>query len=159
MAPWPGRVAFEKAMAARLDNDLTTADSELSQAIEAAPNTGNYYYWRGDTRVRLDEYDAAVADFSRSIELMPQDRASRVGRGVAELWQGNAQTALDDLSFVINANAPPDRVTAWAHRARGLAFASLGQGSSAVADYQAYLDLSPAATDRDQIEGWIQALS
>src|SRR5438270_12353352 len=99
MAPWPGRVSFEKAIAARLDNDFTSAEQDLSQAIEAAPDTGNYYYWRGDTRVRLNEYDDAVADFNRSIELMPQDRASRVGRGVAELWLGNAQSAIGDLSF------------------------------------------------------------
>ena len=61
MGPWPGRVAFEKAMAARLDNNFSAADQELSQAIDEAPQTGNYYYWRGDTRVRLDQYDAAVS--------------------------------------------------------------------------------------------------
>jgi hypothetical protein len=64
MGPWPGRVAFEKAMAARLDNDFATADQDLSQAIDEAPQTGNYYYWRGDTRVRLDQYDAAADDFT-----------------------------------------------------------------------------------------------
>ncbi len=159
MAPWPGRVAFEKAMAARLANDFGTADQQLSSAIQEAPDTGNYYYWRGDTRVRLSQFDAAIADFNRSIELMPQDRASRVGRGVAELWQGNVQTAIGDLSLAIDAGGPPDRVTAWAHRARGLANASLGQSARAVADYQAYLDLTPEASDRDQIEAWIAALS
>ena len=94
MAPWPGRVAFEKAMAARLDNDFSAADSYLSQAIDEAPQTGNYYYWRGDTRVRLDQYDAALTDFSRSIELMPKDRASWVGRGVSRLWLGDARGLL-----------------------------------------------------------------
>jgi tetratricopeptide (TPR) repeat protein len=159
MAPWPGRVAFEKAIAARLDNDFTSAEQELSQAIDAAPDTGNYYYWRGDTRVRLNEYDDAIADFNRSIELMPQDRASRVGRGVAELWLGNAVSAIGDLSVAIDAGTSPDRITAWAHRARGLAHASLGETTDAVADYQAYLDLAPDAADRDQVAGWIAALS
>ena len=65
MGPWPGRVSFEKAMAARLNNDYTSAEQQLRQAIQDAPTTGNYYYWRGDTRVRLQQYDAAVAD-SRS---------------------------------------------------------------------------------------------
>src|SRR5262245_17171070 len=53
MAPWPGRVSFEKAMAARLGNDLSTAEQNLDQAIQDSPTTGNYYYWRGDTRIRL----------------------------------------------------------------------------------------------------------
>jgi tetratricopeptide repeat protein len=159
MGPWPGRVSFEKAMAARLNNDYASADQELSQAIEDAPTTGNYYYWRGDTRVRLEQYGPAVADFTRSLELMPQDRASRVGRGVSELWLGDAQAAIDDLSAVIAGSGQPDRITAWAYRARGLAHASLNQSQDAVTDYNAYLALSPAATDRSQVEAWIAALS
>ena len=159
MTPWPGRVAFEKAMAARLDNDFAAADQQLSAAIQEAPDTGNYYYWRGDTRVRLNQFDAAIADFDRSIELMPQDRASHVGRGVAELWRGDPQAAIGDLSAAIEADATPDRVTAWAHRARGLARAGLGQSDLAIADYRAYLELSPDASDRGEIETWIAALS
>jgi Tetratricopeptide repeat len=159
MGPWPGRVAFEKAMADRLDNNFTAADQELSQAIQEAPQTGNYYYWRGDTRVRLDQFDAAVSDFTQSLELMPQDRASRVGRGVARLWVGDAQGSIDDLSAAIDATPTPDRIAAWAYRARGLARASLGQSDSAVTDYKAYLSLSPTATDRSQVEGWIADLS
>src|SRR5947209_7537306 len=49
LAPWPGRVAFEKAIAERLANEYPAADQELSAAIQASPDTGNYYYWRGDT--------------------------------------------------------------------------------------------------------------
>jgi hypothetical protein len=159
MGPWPGRVAFEKAMAARLNNDLPNAEQFLSTAIEESPDTGNYYYWRADTRVRMEQFDAAVVDFSRSIELMPQDRASRVGRGVSRLWLGQARGALEDLSVAIDANAKPDRITAWGYRARGLAHAALGEFPAAVADYQAYLELSPTATDRSQVEGWIKDIS
>lgn len=159
MRPWPGRVAFEKAMAARLDNDFPTAESYLTQAIQEAPDTGNYYYWRGDTRIRINNFGAALTDFDRSIELQPQDRASRVGRGIAQLWLGQAQAAVDDLSTAIDASTPPDRVTAWAYRARGLARASLDKPVDAAADYQAYLDLQPDAGDRDQIQTWITELA
>jgi tetratricopeptide (TPR) repeat protein len=159
MAPWPGRVFFEKAMAARLDSDFSLADQELTQAIQESPQTGNYYYWRGDTRIRLEDYANAVTDFDRSIELMPQDRPSRVGRGIAHLWLGDAPAAIDDLSFVIDDAQNRDRVTAWALRARGLAYARLGQSAHAVSDYQAYLDLSPDASDRAQVQAWISELS
>ena len=159
LAPWPGRVAFEKAIAARLANDYVTAEQELSTAIQAAPGMGNYYYWRGDTRVRLEQYDQALADFTRAIELMPRDRASRVGRGVTLLWRGEQQRAIDDLTQVIEADGPPDRISAWAHRARGVANSALGRGPEAVADYRSYLSLLPDAADRAQIEAWIAALS
>jgi tetratricopeptide (TPR) repeat protein len=158
MAPWPGRVAFEKAMAARLNNDFVTADQQLTVAIRDAPETGNYYYWRADTRVRLNNFDDALSDFNRSIEFMPLDRPSRVGRGIARLWLGQAQAAMEDLSFVIDSGQPPDRVAAWAHRARGLAHAALGEGEDAVVDYAAYLQLVPDAADVAQVQDWIAAL-
>jgi tetratricopeptide (TPR) repeat protein len=159
MAPWPGRVSFEKAMAARLDNDFSGAEQMLSQAIQDAPDTGNYYYWRGDTRIRLQDYSDALTDFNRSIELMPQDRPSRVGRGIARLGLGDASLAIDDLSAAIGGTQQPDRISAWAYRARGLAYASEGQSSQAISDYRAYLNLSPNATDREQVAGWIADLS
>jgi tetratricopeptide (TPR) repeat protein len=159
MAPWPGRVYFEKAMAARLNDDFAAADQQLSLAIQDAPDTGNYYYWRGDTRIRLQDYTDALTDFDRSIALMPQDRPSRVGRGIARLWLGETQSAIDDLSVAIERTPTADRVAAWAYRARGLAFANLGQSQAAIADYRAYLELSPGAADRAQVEGWIADLS
>jgi tetratricopeptide (TPR) repeat protein len=159
LAPWPGRADFEKAMSERLNNDLAAAEQDLTAAIAAAPDTGNYYYWRGDTRVRLQRFDDAIADFSKSIELLPNDRASRVGRGVAELWSGDPNSAITDLSWAIDKSDKPDTITAWAHRARGVAEASLNQPPEAIADYQAYLALEPNATDRSQVEGWINDLS
>ncbi|MBV9895881.1 MAG: tetratricopeptide repeat protein [Chloroflexi bacterium] len=159
MGPWPGRVAFEKAMAARLDNDFTTADQLLTQAIQEAPTTGNFYYWRGDTRIRMNSYADAAADFDQAIQLMPDDRPSRVGRGIAHLWLGDVQAALDDLNFAIDKGTSPDRISAWAYRARGLARTSLGDSTEAISDYQAYLSLTPNASDRAQVEGWIADLS
>jgi tetratricopeptide (TPR) repeat protein len=159
MRPWPGRVAFEHAMAARIGNDFAAAEQDLTQAIQDAPDTGNYYYWRGDTRIRLNNFADALVDFDQSIGLMPQDRPSRIGRGIAHLWLGQAQAAVDDLSFVIDASQSPDRTTAWAYRARGLARVKLGEPQDAVADYQAYLSLSPDAPDRAQIEAWIADLT
>jgi tetratricopeptide (TPR) repeat protein len=159
MAPWPGRVAFEKAMAARLNNELTGAQDLLSAAIQESPQTGNYFYWRGDTRVRLQDYQDAESDFSQAITLMPKDRASRVGRGIARLWLGKEDAAVEDLSWVIDSTTKPDTIAAWAYRARGLAHAAEGDAPAAVADYQQYLALAPNASDRPQVEGWIADLS
>lgn len=159
MAPWPGRVFFEKAMADRLANNFTDAEQQLTQAIQASPDTGNYYYWRGDTRIRMQNYADAKTDFDRSIELMPQDRPSHVGRGIAELWLNDPQAAVDDLTAAIAAASTPDGVSAWAFRARGLAYASLGQSDKAIADYNQYLTLTPDAPDHDQVTGWITDLS
>ncbi|MBV9580375.1 MAG: tetratricopeptide repeat protein [Chloroflexi bacterium] len=159
MAPWPGRVYFEKAMTDRLANNFADAEQQLTQAIHESPDTGNYYYWRGDTRIRLQDYADALTDFNKSLDLMPRDRPSRVGRGIAELWLDNPQGAIDDLTSAIQAVTTPDHISAWAFRARGLAYANLGQSQSAVDDYNQYLTLTPDAPDRDQVTGWIADLS
>ena len=159
LAPWPGRAAFDKAMAARLAADYAAADGYLTAAIQDSPETGNYYYWRGDTRIYLTQYDAAIQDFSRSIVLMPDDRAAYVGRGIGLLWKGDADAAVTDFTFAIDHTTNPDRITAFAYRGRGTANAALNRSEQAVADYQSYLALVPDAPDRAEVEGWIEDLT
>jgi hypothetical protein len=156
---WPGHAAFQQGMAARATQDYAAAESFFSAAIGLSPDTASYYYWRGDTRTYLGHYDTAVEDFTRSIALVPDDRASYLGRGIARLWQGDPQAALDDLTFAIDHSSAPDRVTAFAYRVRGTAYAALKQPAQAISDYQAYLALVPAADDRAEVEGWIADLT
>lgn len=158
LAPWPGRAAFDQALAARLAGRYAEAVEALNAAIQQSPDTGNYYYWRADTLLRLQRYDEAIADYSRALALMPGDRASLVGRGAAQLWKGAWTDAIADLSAVIDDGRPPDRWTAWAYRGRGVARAALGLSSEAIADYRAYLNLAPDAPDRADVERWIAEL-
>ena len=160
LAPLAGRAAYTEAMAARLGRDFAKAVDRLSAAITAAPDNGAYYYWRADSLLRMDQFDAAIADYRRAVELQPQDRPSHVGLGAALMWSGKWQGAIDELTPVIeDGMASPDRQVAWALVARGIARASLGQDAAAVADYRAYLMLEPDSADREQIERWIADLS
>jgi tetratricopeptide (TPR) repeat protein len=158
LAPWQARANFDRAMSARRDGNYDQAFNFLSTAIALAPDIGNFYYWRGDTLVHLAQYDNAIADFSQALDMMPGHRPSLVGRGAARLWATDLNGALADLSAVVDAEGPTDRWTASALRARGLAHAGLDQRDQAIADYQAYLALTPDASDRAQVEGWIAAL-
>jgi tetratricopeptide (TPR) repeat protein len=158
LAPWQARADFDRAMSARRDGSYDQAFTYLSTAISLAPDIGNFYYWRGDTLVHLGQYDNAIADFSQALDMMPGHRPSLVGRGAARLWANDLDGAITDLSAVTDTDAPSDRWTASAFRARGLAHAGLDQRDQAIADYQAYLALTPDASDRDQVEGWIAAL-
>lgn len=159
LRPWPARSEFEAAMAARLAGDLEEAVRRLDRAVELSPETGQYYYWRADTLARLKRHSAAIDDFGRALQFLPADRASLTGRGVSWLWMKEWQSAVADLSQVIEQQSEPDRWLAWAHRARGIAYAGLGQSALAIADYQAYLQLAPDAPDRPEVEQWIQALT
>ena len=155
----PGRVAFTRAMAARNEGDFPGAIRYFTAAIEAAPDNGFFRYWRADALMRLDEFDAAIADYNGALALLPGDRPSLIGRGVAWLWKESWQAAAADATSVIDAPVRPDPLTAWAYRARGVARASLGQLGPATSDYQSYLSLAPQAPDRPTIERWIEELN
>ena len=159
LTPWPGRAAFDRAMAARASQDYAAAERYLTAAIDVSPEMPSYYYWRGDTRTYLSLYDAAIDDFTRSITLMPDDRASYLGRGIAALWNGEPEAALSDLTFALDHGTQTDRVSVFAYRVRGTAHAALKQPALAVSDYQAYLALLPSAPDRAEVEAWIADLS
>jgi tetratricopeptide (TPR) repeat protein len=150
-----GRLEFQEAMDARTNGDNALAVERLTKAIDLSPQAGSLYYWRGDTLLRMGRYDEAVADYDSALKLMPQHVASMVGRGIAEVWKQEWQGGIDDLSAAIDMGTDQGPLTAWAHRARGVAYAALGQASEAIADYEAYLALTPDAEDRSQVEGWI----
>ncbi len=158
LASWTARIQFQEAMASRLDRNYAAAVDRLTQAIQASPDTGNLYYWRADSRVRLGQYDDAIHDYGKALELMPEHRASMLGRGVAWLWENQLDPAVKDLTAAIDSSSDPDSVTAWAHRARGIANAALGRPAEAIADYEAYLSMSPQASDSAEVQGWIDQL-
>ena len=154
----PGRVAFTRAMAARNEGDFPGAIRYFTAAIEAAPDNGFFRYWRADALMRLDEFDAAIADYNGALALLPGDRPSLIGRGVAWLWKESWQAARGRHLCHRRPGAARS-LTAWAYRARGVARASLGQLGPATSDYQSYLSLAPQAPDRPTIERWIEELN
>ena len=154
----PGRAEFENALAAYNAGHYSTAIDGFTAAINQAPNVGLYYCWRADTQVHLAQYGAAVADYSRALDLNPKDRGCLLGRGIAYLWSGDQGKAITDLSTVIDQSATADRWTAWALRARGIAYADLGNYSDAISNYQAYLSVVPNAGDQSEIKSWISEL-
>jgi tetratricopeptide (TPR) repeat protein len=155
---WSARTEFEQAMAARGAGDLDGAVSHLTNAITFSPGTASLYSWRADSYVRLQAYDQAIADYTQALQLAPDDRVSQIGRGIAWLWKEEWQSAVDDLTVGLSAAAPPDQWTALGYRARGTAYTALQQPQAAISDYQAYLALQPEASDRAEVEAWIQAL-
>jgi hypothetical protein len=161
LTPWPGEQMFVKALAARKAGNYNEAVTDLTAAIQVAPNVGNYYCWRADSRLHLGQYEDAIADYTQALNFLPGDRSCRVGRGIAYLWQGEPEQAIADLTKVIDQSDRPDRWTIWARRARGIANANLGEFSNAIADYKAYLSLIPNVpnvADRSEIESWIADL-
>lgn len=158
LADWAGRIEFEEAMASRLAGKQEKAIEHLTLAIKASPDTGNLYYWRADTLIRIGQYDEAIADYTKALELMPQHRASLLGRGIARIWNEQWASAIEDLTAVLDADSEPDAIAASAHRARGVLYAAMGRPAEAISDYETYLSMVPDASDRTNVVKWIDQL-
>ncbi|HYG80864.1 MAG TPA: tetratricopeptide repeat protein, partial [Pyrinomonadaceae bacterium] len=85
----------------------------------------------------------AVGDFSKVIELDPQNADAYYNRGGLLVAQGEAAKAVDDFSKAIDIN--PQYAEAYADR--GLARLSLGQDSEAQKDFDRYLELNKEMKD------------
>jgi tetratricopeptide (TPR) repeat protein len=91
--------------------DLSLAD--LDEAIRLNPHSSHAFSARGFVYSRVRQYDRAIADFTRAIELSPRARTYDV-RGKVYLKVGNQAKALGDFSRSIEVD--PKFARAWRHR-------------------------------------------
>jgi predicted Zn-dependent protease len=96
--------------------------------------------------------DAAKKREKRTVEEEERDLlATPAGK---ENWQKHQQMAEELYRRALNAENP----TPLAHRGLGMLYEKLERGADAAAEYQKYLELSPAAIDRERIQRRIEAL-
>jgi predicted Zn-dependent protease len=96
--------------------------------------------------------DAAKKREKRTIEEEERDLlATPAGK---DNWQKHQQMAEELYRRALNAENP----TPLAHRGLGMLYEKLERGADAAAEYQKYLELSPAANDRERIQRRIEAL-
>lgn len=89
------------------------------------------------------QFGEAVAEFTRVIQLDPNQTDAYYSRAVANSLQGRYSEALGDYDFVLSQQ--PDFVDALYNR--GLAYALIGENDSAITDFNRALELSPRLTD------------
>ena len=95
---------------------LATAAVVLSTQAAHAQSAGEFFN-RGNAKYRLRDYQGAIADYTKAIQIDPQDAFSYVNRGNAKKGLGDHQGAIADYSKAIEIN-PQD---AFAYKNRGIA--------------------------------------
>lgn len=114
------------------------ADQQMSVRDRAAT-----YVNRSVVRLRVHDYNGAVADCDLSIARVPTIGEAYVNRGAALINLGRSQDALTDLNKAIDLGL--DKVHL-AYYNRGLAKEKLNDARGAYADYKKALDLDPTFT-------------
>lgn len=105
-----------------------------------APPDFSFYEKRGDASILKGDFDAAVIDYTKAIEMNAEAVTSLLGRGVAYYNKKWYDLAIADYNKVIELN--PKSSAAFANR--GEAYEKKGNSDLAAADYKKALDLDPA---------------
>jgi tetratricopeptide (TPR) repeat protein len=140
-------------------NEPDLAVYHLEQSVELNPtdvptwiDLGNLYDLRGEVYLKMGDLDLAIADYSKAIELYPEDDLAYAFRASCYIDIGGEDKialALEDLERAIAFNSN----NAVAYFLRGQIHHNRGDRSRAIADYTKVIELVPADA---VISGWAQ---
>jgi len=94
---------------------------------------------RGDTYSSKGEYDRAIADYTKSIEINPKNASAYNNRGDAYSSKREYDRAIVDFSKAIEID-PKDT---YAYRNRGAAYANKGEHDRAIVDCNKAIEIDP----------------
>ena len=81
--------------------------TDLSRAIDLAPEEARLYDGRGRVHAKLHEYGQAVADYTHAIELDANYNGAYFDRGYTYLWLKESKLACSDFAqyAILNPNS------------------------------------------------------
>jgi TonB family protein len=98
-----------------------------------------FYQNRANANFVMGEYDTAITDYNKAIELNPKEPAVYFSRGLAHFNKLSYTTAISDFDKVIEL----DPKEAMAYFKRGNALEKMGSFEKALVDYQKAVELDP----------------
>ncbi|BBL68758.1 hypothetical protein MchiMG62_19390 [Methanoculleus chikugoensis] len=113
--------------------------TNLSEAIEIAPNDPNLYIKRGDAYVEMSRFDEAVADYTKAIELNNSLSRPYAMRGVCYGAKGQYVQFSSDFNRAIELDPYFADYYVW----RAGAYMGLNETDLALQDYDRAIDLDP----------------
>nr|WP_070959455.1 tetratricopeptide repeat protein [Hyphomonas sp. Mor2] len=112
----------------------------LREQVMNRQNRAATYVNRGVLRMREGQYDDALADYAKAIDLTPELGAAYLNRGAAHIYQRDFDLALAALDRAIELDSP-DLFAA--HYNRGIARENTGDVPGAYDDFVTALALKP----------------
>jgi tetratricopeptide (TPR) repeat protein len=122
-----------------LDDDANIIMQYSQKAIDS---DGNYYmafYVRGFAWDEKSEYDKAIADYTKAIELKPDDGSIYNNRGISWKSKGEYDKAIADYTKAIELK--PSYAGAYSNR--GISWKNKNEYDKAIADYTKAIELRP----------------
>lgn len=89
---------YSKGISALTSDNYPTVISCMSKAIELGQgDTGAYYYYRGYAFFKLNQYEKAIEDYSKSVELDPKNTGFCMSLIEANIIAGKYEGVLDNI--------------------------------------------------------------
>ena len=128
---------FEKGMQYVFANRTDDAIEAFSQAIAEDQKIIKAYGQRAQLYAKKKQYNLAVTDFSKIIEMMPDNPRAYAGRGFTYSRSGEHEKAISDLNRAIELepNAPPFAL-ARIYTALGFSYHATGKKENARTSFQ-----------------------
>lgn len=127
------------------EKDFEEAVKILDLMLKKFPNNEPEitYYNRGNTYRLLKEYNKAILDYTKAIEIKPDYANAYNNRGISHIDLDEYEEAIADYNIVIKYK--PDYPYAYFNRAN--AYSGLFKYDSAITDYNKAIELKPDFAD------------
>lgn len=109
------------------------------QTAQLADQVAHAYYQRGMALIDKQNYEEALLDFARALEITPKDSRPYLGRGAAYLKMNRMEEALKDLDEAVKISPGLSQV----YFERGTAYHRVDDYARAIADYSESIKLDP----------------
>ena len=128
---------------ADLDRRIIACTQIIQRGGQSPTNMAMIYVNRGSAYGDKKDYDRAIADYSKAIQLNPRYADAYYSRGTIYRYKGDLDRAIADYRLAIRAN--PNHVHAY--YGRGIAYSSKADYGGAIADFEQTLRLDPNYAD------------
>ena len=131
-----------RGLIAQVENNLDDAITYYGEVISLQPDSSilaKVYTARGEIYASKREYDLAIADWTRAIEIDSTDFQPYFNRGTTYSSKGNFDAGIRDLNKAIELNEE----NAFAYNNRGVSYYKNGEYDVAIRDYTTAIELDP----------------
>ena len=135
------KAALRLGQGLRAKQDPQSSIDALNRAIELSPSAPAYNH-RGIAHYDLDQWDAAIKDYTSAIRLEPKDGEAYNNRAWTYYKMGRLQDGLADADKAVAALGNKD----YTWDTRGHIHEALGNREQAIADYTQALVIEPFST-------------
>jgi tetratricopeptide (TPR) repeat protein len=123
------------------------------QQKQNEPGNAQFYFDRGSAYGQKGQYDRAISDFNKALEINPGYAEAYNNRGVAYGFKGQHDKAISDYSKAIEID--PEGVKAYHNRA--WQYTLKGQFDQAISDLKKALEINPNNADTNNNLAWVLA--